>query len=175
MKSVRCDEDVERVMEMWGEFVKGVRLWEFYVVDVGREVQRVREVLEGRDGQGGKGNEGVEFEEIVRRVRACFRKEEGTRYPYRVDITRVCSILVSLPKEDIIPLYKRILEDFNLERYKEYDTDLAAIHENIRNRMRFLRVMEHGPRLVGVSREEPIVDTYFTRLYKGMSSFLLGW
>jgi glycogen debranching enzyme len=60
--------------------------------------------------------------------------------------------------------FKRILNDINLKYYKEYDSDKATIFTELRNRAKFLRLDEHGPRLGPIDGTCPIVDTYFTRL-----------
>eukprot|EP00842_Homolaphlyctis_polyrhiza_P003324 jgi/Hompol1/3993/HPOL_000689-RA len=61
-------------------------------------------------------------------------------------------------------LYAQLLDEINLPFYQECDGDLACIREQIGNRARYLRVAEHGPRLGPISRLNPLVDTYFTRL-----------
>ncbi|KAI8924740.1 glucanotransferase domain of glycogen debranching enzyme-domain-containing protein [Entophlyctis helioformis] len=60
--------------------------------------------------------------------------------------------------------YAALVDEVNLPLYQETDADIAVIKEQIGNRARYLRIAEHGPRLGPVTRVNPIVDTYFTRL-----------
>lgn len=60
--------------------------------------------------------------------------------------------------------YSQILNEINLLYYQEYDDDAACVVEQITSRARYLRVQDHGPKLGSISRENPLVDTYFTRL-----------
>ena len=62
--------------------------------------------------------------------------------------------------------FEKVLNDINLDFYREYDEDRMVILEQIRNRAKFLRLEEHGPRLGPISKTNPFVDTYFTRLPK---------
>ncbi|KAI8894654.1 glucanotransferase domain of glycogen debranching enzyme-domain-containing protein [Globomyces pollinis-pini] len=65
-----------------------------------------------------------------------------------------------------IDLFARLLDELNLLFYREYDADVDIIFKQIRGRAMFLRIEGHGPRLGVVSKEAPLVDTYFTRLPK---------
>ncbi|KAJ1547317.1 hypothetical protein HK096_003443, partial [Nowakowskiella sp. JEL0078] len=63
-----------------------------------------------------------------------------------------------------LKIFEEIIKFVNLLWYEEYDDDLKCIFEQTTHRARFLRVADHGPRLGALSRENPLVDTYFTRL-----------
>lgn len=60
--------------------------------------------------------------------------------------------------------FRHILNSINLRYYQAYDSDRIVIMKNIRNRAMFLRLEPHGPKLASITRNLPIVDTYFTRL-----------
>jgi glycogen debranching enzyme len=62
--------------------------------------------------------------------------------------------------------FVNILDEINLQYYKEFDGDRAFIMTQIRNRAKFLRLEEHGPNLGLISRDSPFVDSYFARLPK---------
>ncbi|KAF2405429.1 hypothetical protein EJ06DRAFT_525945 [Trichodelitschia bisporula] len=59
---------------------------------------------------------------------------------------------------------KKLLDDVNLELYKEYDGDCGAILEQLFNRIRYVRIDDHGPKLGPISKDSPLIETYFTRL-----------
>ncbi|GAB7340594.1 hypothetical protein MBLNU457_7003t1 [Dothideomycetes sp. NU457] len=58
----------------------------------------------------------------------------------------------------------RFLNEVNLEYYKEYDADVAEIMEQIFNRTKYMRLADDGPKLGPITIENPIIESYFTRL-----------
>lgn len=66
--------------------------------------------------------------------------------------------------EDVTAEYTKILDELNLPFYKEYDDDNSEILEQLYNRITYLRVDENGPKMGKVTKENPLIETYFTRL-----------
>ncbi|GAA5866533.1 hypothetical protein JCM1840_001348 [Sporobolomyces johnsonii] len=63
------------------------------------------------------------------------------------------------------------LEDvLNVERYKEFDGDKKAILDNTKNRVRYTRLDEHGPKKGEITAKDPLVETLFTRLPKNSTT-----
>ena len=60
-------------------------------------------------------------------------------------------------------LYK-LLEEVNLQYYKEYDADCAAIMEQLFNRIKYVRLDDHGPKTGPITKSNPLIEPYFTRL-----------
>ncbi|KAK4992236.1 bifunctional 4-alpha-glucanotransferase/amylo-alpha-1,6-glucosidase [Elasticomyces elasticus] len=58
----------------------------------------------------------------------------------------------------------RFLNEVNLQFYNEYDTDAAEICEQLFNRIKYVRIDDHGPKLGRITKESPLIETYFTRL-----------
>lgn len=58
----------------------------------------------------------------------------------------------------------RILEEVNLQFYREYDGDAAEIMEQLFNRIKYVRLDDHGPKLGEINDANPLIETYFTRL-----------
>ncbi|KAJ5020339.1 glycoside hydrolase family 13 protein [Bipolaris maydis] len=57
-----------------------------------------------------------------------------------------------------------ILNEVNLPFYREYDGDQAEILEQLFNRIKYVRIDAHGPKLGEVNDKNPLIETYFTRL-----------
>ncbi|RKF56465.1 Glycogen debranching enzyme [Erysiphe neolycopersici] len=57
-----------------------------------------------------------------------------------------------------------ILEEVNLLLYKEYDQDVAKILDQLYNRIKYMRLDDHGPKLGLIDEKNPLIETYFTRL-----------
>ncbi|KKF96931.1 Amylo-alpha-1 6-glucosidase [Ceratocystis platani] len=59
-----------------------------------------------------------------------------------------------------------ILDAANLPFYKEYDAEVADILQQLFNRIKYMRLEENGPKLGEITAENPLIETYFTRLPK---------
>jgi glycogen debranching enzyme len=65
--------------------------------------------------------------------------------------------------EDLAEELKTVLNEINLEFYKQYDDDVASIFSSLANTIRWQRISSDGPRLGVVTSETPLVWSYFTR------------
>ncbi|KAJ3227740.1 hypothetical protein HK099_000413 [Clydaea vesicula] len=61
-------------------------------------------------------------------------------------------------------VFEELLNEINLHFYMEFDFDVKIIQEQLMGRIMFLRVSDHGPKLGAITKDCPLVDTYFTRL-----------
>jgi glycogen debranching enzyme len=59
---------------------------------------------------------------------------------------------------------KELLDEINLQYYREYDEDIATAVEQIRNRIKYVRLDDHGPKLGPINKANPLIESYFTRL-----------
>ncbi|KAJ4411109.1 bifunctional 4-alpha-glucanotransferase/amylo-alpha-1,6-glucosidase [Didymella pomorum] len=57
-----------------------------------------------------------------------------------------------------------ICNEVNLPFYREYDGDCAEIMEQLFNRIKYVRLDDHGPKLGEVTEANPLIEPYFTRL-----------
>ena len=57
-----------------------------------------------------------------------------------------------------------ILDELNLRFYREYDDDVKVIIDQILNRVKYVRLDDHGLKLGPITSEKPLIETYFTRL-----------
>ncbi|KAG6007007.1 hypothetical protein E4U21_006527 [Claviceps maximensis] len=58
----------------------------------------------------------------------------------------------------------KILEAMNVPLYEEYDGDVKEILEQLYNRIKYVRLDDHGPKLGPINAKNPLIETYFTRL-----------
>ena len=57
-----------------------------------------------------------------------------------------------------------ILNELNEPFYKEYDSDVEIIQDQVRDRVRYLRLDGDGPKLGAIGPKSPLIESYFTRL-----------
>lgn len=58
----------------------------------------------------------------------------------------------------------RFLNELNLDWYREYDADLAALMEQVFNRTKYMRLDDNGPKTGDITIQNPFIESYFTRL-----------
>ncbi|KAF2744113.1 glycoside hydrolase family 133 protein [Sporormia fimetaria CBS 119925] len=58
----------------------------------------------------------------------------------------------------------KVLDEANLPFYREYDGDAAEIMEQLFNRIKYVRLDSHGPKLGEITETSPLIESYFTRL-----------
>jgi hypothetical protein len=56
--------------------------------------------------------------------------------------------------EEILNHYESVLNEINLPFYKTYDTDVGIILNNVRNRLKYLRLDAHGPKLGEINKRQ---------------------
>ncbi|KAI9872989.1 MAG: hypothetical protein M1830_000959 [Pleopsidium flavum] len=189
LKSV---EDLLNLMDgIKKHVISRIRLWEFYVVDVVRDAKATTEAwvtgkitfLDGGFGGSGVGGlEGVKDWPLKRKADFLLEKgfvgtnKLGARYHRRIDPQVGAGLLTTMygrydsldhgasNKAAAHNTMTRILDELNLLFYREYDTDTAEILEQVFNRVKYMRLDDHGPKLGPITTENPLIESYFTRL-----------
>ncbi|KXL43716.1 glycoside hydrolase family 133 protein [Acidomyces richmondensis BFW] len=179
-------DDLLRVMEGIKVHVIGaIKLWEFYICDVEKDSQAAvtawmendidldaPHLLEG-DVQAWSLKQKADW----LREYACPGKDRmGERFRRRITANRAAAMLVKLfgkynskvnsagDERTAYGTMHAFLNEVNLDWYREYDADVAAILEQIFNRTKYLRIDEHGPKIGDITLKNPLIETYFTRL-----------
>ncbi|KAG0250878.1 hypothetical protein BG011_008005 [Mortierella polycephala] len=160
-----------------------IKLWEFYVVDVMSSLQDLKVEIEARalyerDLFDNKQLKGMTLKERAASLSATAltgTDGHGERHHKRIITTVALSFMaalldINLSEPDTYSLehvsdeYTKILNEVNLDFYKAYDEDVEVILTNIENRVKYIRLDEHGPKLGPITEDNPLVETYFTRL-----------
>ncbi|KLJ07169.1 hypothetical protein EMPG_17339 [Blastomyces silverae] len=185
----KTEEDVVAVVDgMKVNVIEKIRLWEFYAVDVKRDVEETIALYLSGDDHIPKGGFGVgtvgslkEIREWSLKEKALFIREKGLmnkgrilgRYGRAVDATVGAALLRALygrydkDSSDIPRIreaFKEILDEVNLPLFLEYDQDAQEIFEQVFNRVKYQRLDDNGPKLGPITKENPLVETYFTHL-----------
>jgi glycogen debranching enzyme len=190
--TIKNVDDLLKIMDGIKTYViGGIRLWEYYVIDIERDADAIVDAWASGNisfpsgGFGGAGIGGLES------IRKAFSKElsefltskgmlgtdmMGKRYRRRVDPAVGAGLLTAIygrfegeasngaNKAVARSRLTKILDALNLAFYREYDEDVAEILEQIFNRVKYVRIDDHGPKLGPINDENPLVESYFTRL-----------
>ncbi|EGC49156.1 glycogen debranching enzyme [Histoplasma capsulatum var. duboisii H88] len=185
----KSNEDVVEVVNgIKGNVIDKIRLWEYYAVDVQRDVERTIQAYVSdyvRIPEGGFGVDTIGPLQEIRnwslKEKASFIRERGLnnnsrilgRHSRDVDAAVGAALLRALygryekESSDIsqirIELVK-ILDEVNLPLFLEFDRDSQEIFDQVFNRVKYQRLDDNGPKLGPITEENPLVETYFTRL-----------
>ncbi|KAF2854583.1 glycoside hydrolase family 133 protein [Plenodomus tracheiphilus IPT5] len=186
------EDDLLKVMDgVKAHVLSNCKLWEFYVVAVERDANAVLQAwiagqakfTEGSFSDAGlRGLDAVKAWTLKQKadwlVEHALRGGDrmGERYRRRIDPAVGAGLLCALfgrydSRTSSTPddraahgAITAILNEVNLPFYREYDGDQAEIMEQLFNRIKYVRIDAHGPKLGEVNDANPLIEPYFTRL-----------
>ncbi|PHH62645.1 hypothetical protein CDD81_6791 [Ophiocordyceps australis] len=183
---IKSTDDLLRIMDAVKDVIGKIRLWEYYALDLDGNVDSAVDYWV----QNKTSNVDVS-ETTVNKLKngsaedeAAFVKEFGLhgldrlgeRFRRRIDPAVAATLLsFSLGRfdsrdgsaPDKAAAKARILEvvnALNVDLYKEYDGDIKEILDQLYNRIKYMRLDDHGPKLGPINEKNPLIETYFTRL-----------
>ncbi|KAF5573384.1 glycogen debranching enzyme [Fusarium pseudocircinatum] len=181
---VKSTDDLLLIMNaIKTEVLAKIRLWEYYAVDVDRDADEAVQAFS----QGKKyTSEGAsDFEKKLESAKSASIKDQvgffrkfgltgtdrmGERFRRRVKPDVAASFLAasvgSSDEKAARAKIVEILEILNVDYYKEYDAEVDDILQQIFNRIKYVRLDDHGPKLGEINKENPLIEPYFTRLPK---------
>ena len=179
-------DDLLRIMDGVKTHVIGVlKLWEFYVVQVERDTKAAVSAWTNNDVNfpddagdlSGTADWPLKKKSDWIKAHALIGGDRlGERFRRKVDPQRGAALLQSLfgkynakvnsvaDERTAYGTMTRFLNEVNLDYYSEYDSDISEIMEQIFNRTKYMRIDEHGPKVGPITIENPLIESYFTRL-----------
>ena len=160
--------------------IEPLKLWQYYVVDVALDVKKaVTAWAQGKVSVPENGLEGVKGWSL--RKKAEFLRNNGfvgsdgleSRYHRSVDAQFAAALLTALhgrcedetsDKSSAIQTMTDIINELNEPFYEIYDTDVEVIQQQIRDRVRYIRLDDNGPQLGAIGPKSALIESYFTRL-----------
>ncbi|KAL5052147.1 hypothetical protein BDW71DRAFT_170264 [Aspergillus fruticulosus] len=180
-------DDLTLVMnEVKNRVIEDLRLWEFYVLDVKSNAQKVIDewkiskhvdLESGQWAQLGLGS----YEKWSLEDQTSLIRQKGVptasqllgRYGREIDTKLGVAIATALfgsfdsASSDFASVentLRKLLDIVNVPFYEEYNSDVFEIMNQLFNRIKYLRIDDHGPKLGPVTEENPLIESYFTRL-----------
>lgn len=159
LKSSTDLDQIMRTVEL--ELMPNLRLWEYYVLDV-EQLQSTFTKAWSSAGSSASNNDPSQAQPIdafALEVSCLKGGQEGWRQvtgprshaTQKLDISAAVSFFLSkgfkTADSSVPELFKSLLQELNVDRYREYDDDLIAILDNVKNRLRYTRLDEGGPRM----------------------------
>ncbi|KAF5561498.1 glycogen debranching enzyme [Fusarium phyllophilum] len=181
---VKSTDDLLLIMNaIKTEVLAKIRLWEYYAVDVDRDADEAVQAFS--QGKKYTSEDASDFEKKLENAKSASIKDQveffrefgltgtdrmGERFRRRVKPDVAASFLASSvgssDEKAARAKIVEILEILNVDNYKEYDAEVDDILQQIFNRIKYVRLDDHGPKLGEINKENPLIEPYFTRLPK---------
>ncbi|KAH9479582.1 Glycogen debranching enzyme [Psilocybe cubensis] len=173
--TISSEGDINAILGEFEKTVKDLNLWQYYVLDVVREKASVTAALssgkvEAWSGPDIKGKNVAELAEIFKGA----NKIKGlgafaSRFGVGVDGATAAGFTQAAFADikdtgALADAWGKIVDVINVPLYREWEEDTKIAIDHVRNRVKYTRLDEHGPKLGRITRENPLVEPYFTRL-----------
>ncbi|EMD39051.1 glycoside hydrolase family 13 protein [Gelatoporia subvermispora B] len=174
--SVSSYADLEILINLFQGSVNELNLWEYYILDVERERESVKKAVETGVITPWKGTDIAhktvpELAGIFRSTDHIegfrkFEKRKGTRVSGAIAAGFVKAAFVDLGDEPgaLADAWVRVVDVLNVPLYEEWEDDIKAALTGIKDRLKYTRLDDHGPKLGPITKELPLVESYFTRV-----------
>lgn len=187
-------DDLTKIMNgIKNEVIPKLNLWQYYVVDVKSTIEELLSVWSKISSAPKLPSEYEPIQvpstsrESLKTIAHFVSSHAGVdfdsfgeaRYIKKIDVSRLTRILISLLSTDdsdnsALQITKdldkvkseatKILNEVNLPFYQEYDNEIGGIFTQLYNRIKYTRIDSHGPKFGEVTIENPLIETYFTRV-----------
>ena len=186
---LKSEDDLLKIMDaIRSEVLANIKLWEYFVLDVDRDADAALEAWVSGSAvfpPGSLGPEGVSGLTGMKLVNQAEYLTEfgllgsdrlGGRFRRRANPEVAAAILSAThgkygrdsnhesDKEVVREKLVELLDAVNLPLYKDYDTEVKEILRQLYNRIKYVRLDDHGPKLGPINRQNPLIESYFTRL-----------
>jgi glycogen debranching enzyme len=181
-------DDLQRVVDgIKGHVISKIKLWEYFVANAKSDAEamanawitgKIKIPRAGFEPSMGGGIDAVKSWSLVQKAE--FLKNHGMlnglridgRFSRKVDAAIGAALLTALhgryekgsDTSAATNAATAIINELNLQFYREYDADVAAILDQIKGRLQYLRLDSNGPKLGPVTKENPLIESYFARL-----------
>lgn len=91
------------------------------------------------------------------------------RFSNKLDASRFLGVLLALVDNDNVQFdhisekATQVVDEINAPLYAAYDSDVGSIKSQLKDRIRFLRMADNGPKLGPITAENKLAEAYFTR------------
>ena len=166
-------EDIELIIDAFYEYAQQFKFWQYYVLDVAKEKEVITDALssgniEVWNGPNLQGKTATELATILREYRGGELLQGLSKYSKRYGVNvdgAVAAGFVLAARDggvDLVSTWGDIVDALNLPLYREWEDDINAAVENIKNRLKYGRLDDHGPKLGEISSKS-VFSSVFRR------------
>lgn len=172
---VASEADLIELISAFEQELKSLNLWQYYVVEPSREKASVKSAFESGTitswaGPDIAAKSAPELAEVLRSEKSITGLGSlASRFGVYIESDVAAGFIsAAFPNvkdpEALAEAWVGVIDVINVPLYREWEDDTRVALENIRNRLKYTRLDSHGPKLGEVTRQNPLVESYFTRL-----------
>ena len=183
--TINTPGDLDKIMDgIKSKVVGGIRLWEYYTLDVERDSKSCVQAWTKLRDSSASSNSGHQTLDDAKNWSSkersdwifdnalCGNDRLGERFRRRIMPEIGAALLTAIAgpysksgdENSAFNIMHGILNDVNVPFCREYDGECAVIIDQLRNRIKYMRLDEHGPKLGPITGSNPLTENYFTRL-----------
>ncbi len=157
-------EDIELILDAFHAYIQRFNFFQYYVLDVAKEKEVIQSAFSSREidvwnGPDVQGKSIPELATILREYRGGevlqgLSKYAG-RYGVHVDGAVAAGFVLAArgSDADLVSTWGKIVDALNLPLYREWEEDVNIALENIKNRLKYGRLDDHGPKLGEITKK----------------------
>ncbi|KAI0033651.1 glycoside hydrolase family 13 protein [Vararia minispora EC-137] len=174
---VKSAADVDTLTNAFVEYTKQYNFWQYYVLDVKAEKDGVKTALEAGKITPWEGPSVQDWSSVdVAKLLQSYKDgglivglgKYAKRFGVHVSPSVAAGILRSTrPQGDAASLahvWGQIVDVLNVPLYQEWEDDMRIAFDNVKGRLRYGRLDDHGPKLGPITKEFPLMESYFARV-----------
>ena len=166
-------EDIELIVDAFYEYIQRFNFWQYYVLDITKE----KEVIQGAFSSGkvevwnGPNVQGKSVSELATILRE-YRGGEvlqglskyAKRYGVHVDGAVAAGFVLAARggDADLVSTWGDIVDALNVPLYREWEEDVNIALEHIKNRLKYGRLEDHGPKLGEITSKSVFLSAFAT-------------
>lgn len=172
-RKLGCEADLEQMIGDFKKELTKTALWEYFVIDADRAATEFKDklaeiVATQRKLQQSPSKQLADFvksdRSFTRHSMRVVGYEELIGVLYGEEIEKYRMNPSPAFAGSLTQQFREALDAVNLPLYHAYDQRIHSILSNIRSRVQYERLMDHGPRLGPINKQSPMLSTYFTRI-----------
>lgn len=173
---INSEHDLDAAIDGIQKYVLDpLALWEYYVFDKNDIILKLQDLYSREEVQPADIPDYVDVSNLkllakfvleYTNVNATVVLED--RFSNKLDASKFLGVLLALVGqqdikfEDISENARHIVDEINVNLYETFNDDVRSIKSQLKNRIRFLRLSDDGPKLGPITKESKLTEAYFT-------------
>ena len=161
--TIKSEADLNTVITAFEKTLRSLNLWQYYVLDTAREKEGVKAALNSGavtswDGPDVANKTVEELSHIARekgiiKGLSQYASKFGVRVEPEVAAGLAKAAFASLNDNDALAeAWGRVVYVVNVDLYAEWEADTKVALDNVKNRVKYTRLDEHGPKMGEISQ-----------------------
>jgi glycogen debranching enzyme len=161
--TITCEADIETLVAAFQDFIKGLELWQYYVMDASHQRAAVKNaIVSGKYRPwAGPDVKGKNFVELSKIIHSLGKIQKLGSLASRFCVTVNPDIAAAMIKAAFVDLtdpdgladgWVKVVDVINVPLYQQWKEDTRIALQNIKNRAKYIRLNEHGPMLGEITK-----------------------